>query len=156
RRPVLLLSILGSAAGYFLFGFATSLPVMFFARLLDGLTGGNISTAQAYIADVTPPEDRAKSFGLIGAAFGLGFIVGPAVGGVLSRISVHAPALGAGVLSLATCAFGYFALPESLPMSHRVTRGLRWSDLNPITPLVEVAYRRELHVLLASAILMNF
>ncbi|MBI3681002.1 MAG: MFS transporter [Acidobacteria bacterium] len=156
RRPVLLVSLLGSSAGYFLFALASSLPVMFFARILDGITGGNISTAQAYIADVTAPEDRAKSFGLIGAAFGLGFIIGPAVGGVLSRISVHAPAYAAGVLLLATCVLGYFALPESLAPEHRSQQGFRLRDLNPLRPLGEVLARRELHLLLAAVFVLNF
>jgi len=99
---VLLISILGSAFGYFLFGWAGSLWVLFLSRIIDGLTGGNISTAQAYIADMSRPEDRAKNFGLIGAAFGLGFLLGPAIGGALSKISLQAPAFGAGIVSLAT------------------------------------------------------
>ncbi len=156
RRPVLLLSILGSALGYFLFGLAGSLAVMYFSRILDGFTGGNISTAQAYIADVTLPEDRAKNFGLIGAAFGLGFIFGPAIGGALSHISVHAPAYGAGVLSLGTACFGYFALPESLPHHQRRPHGFRLADLNPLTPLGELLRRAELRLLLAALFLINF
>jgi MFS family permease len=156
RRPVLLLSILGSAAGYFLFGLAGSLAVMYFSRILDGFTGGNISTAQAYIADVTLPEDRAKNFGLIGAAFGLGFIFGPAIGGALSHISVNAPAYGAGVLSLCTACFGYFALPESLSPDHRQPRNFRLADLNPLKPLGELLRRAELRLLLAALFLINF
>lgn len=156
RRPVLLLSILGSAFGYFLFAIANSLPLMFIARIIDGITGGNISTAQAYLADVTPPEDRAKSFGLIGAAFGLGFVIGPAVGGALSHISVHAPAYGAGVISLITAAFGYFTLPESLPRSHRRTGGFRLTELNPLLPLKQVLARKELQRLLAALFVLNF
>ncbi|HUQ91842.1 MAG TPA: MFS transporter [Bryobacteraceae bacterium] len=156
RRPVLLLSILGTSLGYFLFALAGSLPVMFFARILDGITGGNISTAQAYIADVSAPEDRAKNFGLIGAAFGLGFIVGPAVGGVLSTISVHAPAYAAGILALATAIFGYFVLPESLIDHHRDLTRFRISDLSPVKPLRELLARPELHLLLAGLFFLNF
>lgn len=156
RRPVLLLSILGSALGYFLFAIANSLPLMFIARIIDGATGGNISTAQAYIADVTPPEDRAKNFGLIGAAFGLGFVIGPAVGGALSHISVHAPAYGAGVISLITAAFGYFVLPESLPPANRRTGSFRLSELNPFLPLRQVLLRIELRLLLAALFVLNF
>jgi MFS family permease len=156
RRPVLLLSILGTAIGHFLFGLAGSLPLMFFARILDGATGGNISTAQAYIADTTAPEDRAKSFGLIGAAFGLGFIVGPAIGGVLSTISIAAPAYGAGVLALATCVFGYFVLPESLPPEHRSPGALRLADFSPIAPLRQILSRSNLHALLAAVFVLNF
>ncbi|MBV6430644.1 MAG: Tetracycline resistance protein, class C [Bryobacteraceae bacterium] len=156
RRPVLLLSILGSALGYFLFGLAGSLAVMYFSRILDGFTGGNISTAQAYIADVTLPEDRAKNFGLIGAAFGLGFIFGPAIGGALSHISVNAPAYGAGVLSLGTACFGYFALPESLSRHQRQPHGFRLADLDPVRPLGELLRRPELRLLLAALFLINF
>jgi DHA1 family tetracycline resistance protein-like MFS transporter len=83
RRPVLLLSLAGSMAGYLLFAFAHSLPLLFLARVIDGMSGGNISTAQAYVADVTRPEERARGMGIIGAAFGLGFVLGPAIGGFL-------------------------------------------------------------------------
>lgn len=156
RRPILLLSILGTSLGYLLFGLAGSLTMMFFARILDGFTGGNISTAQAYIADVSPPEDRAKNFGLIGAAFGLGFIIGPAVGGLLSTISVHAPAFGAAILSLITAIFGYFVLPESLPPSHRKQGAFQISELSPIRPLREVFTRANLRPLLIALFVLNF
>jgi multidrug resistance protein len=144
RRPVLLWSILGTAAGYFLFGFAQSLALLFAARILDGITGGNISTAQSYIADVTPPEDRAKSFGLIGAAFGIGFVAGPALGGALSKLSLHAPAFAAGFLSLATFFAAYFILPESLPAAHRRRAPVSLADLNPFRSLVLGFARRGL------------
>jgi DHA1 family tetracycline resistance protein-like MFS transporter len=156
RRPVLLISIFGGAIGYFLFGLANSLAVMFIARILPGFTGGNISTAQAFIADVSSPQDRAKNFGLIGAAFGLGFIFGPAIGGLLSHISLSAPAYGAGVLSLATCLLGYFVLPESLPKEHRTAGAFALADLSPVKPLREIWQREELHVLLAAAFVLNF
>ncbi|MBI4342598.1 MAG: MFS transporter, partial [Candidatus Omnitrophica bacterium] len=87
RRPVLLVSLLGTSAGFFLMGFADSLAMLFAARIIDGITGGNISTAMAYIADITPARDRSKRMGLIGAAFGLGLIFGPAIGGLLSHVS---------------------------------------------------------------------
>jgi multidrug resistance protein len=121
RRPVLLLSVLGSALGYFLFGIGGALWVLFLSRLIDGITGGNISTAQAYIADVTPPQDRAKNFALMGAVFSLGFVLGPAIGGVLGQFNVILPALAAGTLSLLSVIFGYFMLPESLPKERRAT-----------------------------------
>ncbi len=156
RRPVLLLSILGTAVGYFLFALAASLPLMFFARILDGFTGGNISTAQAYIADVSSPKDRAKNFGLIGAAFGLGFIIGPALGGLLSTISIHTPPLAAGVISLATAAFGYLALPESLAPEHRRVKPITLGDLSPVRPIFEAFSRAPLRLLLLSAFVMNF
>lgn len=156
RRPVLLWSIFGTAIGHFLFGIATALPLMFFARILDGVTGGNISTAQAYIADVTAPEDRAKSFGLIGAAFGLGFIIGPALGGALSHISISAPAYGAALLALATAVLGYFVLPESLPAGERHTHPFRLADLNPLLPLRQMWARRPLHAFLLALFVLNF
>lgn len=156
RRPVLLLSILGTAVGYFLFAAANSLVLMFAARILDGITGGNISTAQAYIADVSKPEDRAKNFGLIGAAFGLGFILGPALGGLLSTISIQTPPLAAGIISLGTALFGYFALPESLPPDHRRTKPVSFFDFSPIRPIFEVFSRAPLRILLLSAFALNF
>lgn len=156
RRPVLLGSIFGSAMGYFMFGIGGSLAILYFSRLLDGFTGGNISTAQAYIADVTPPEDRAKNFGLIGAAFGLGFIVGPAAGGFLSHISLQAPAYAAGLLALATTVFGYFALPESLAVERRTRKALAIADLNPFRALWNNFGRPALRPLLLSAFAFNF
>ncbi|HMH45563.1 MAG TPA: MFS transporter, partial [Pyrinomonadaceae bacterium] len=91
RRPVLLASLLGTALGFFILGFATTLWMLFLGRIIDGVSGGNISTAQAYIADVSTPENRSRSMGLIGAAFGLGFTFGPMIGGIMSRISYGAP-----------------------------------------------------------------
>ena len=132
RRPILLISILGSAAGYFMFGWAGSLWMLFLSRIIDGLTGGNISTAQAYIADMSRPEDRAKNFGLIGAAFGLGFLCGPGIGGALSHISLQAPAFGAGIVSLATACTAFFFLPESLPKQARRQVSFRPRDLDPL------------------------
>src|ERR1700752_5182824 len=98
RRPVLLVSILGTGIGFLILGFATTVWMLFLGRILDGISGGNISTAQAYIADITPKEDRAKGMGLIGAAFGLGFIFGPAIGGILSQWGIHVPFIFAAVL----------------------------------------------------------
>lgn len=132
RRPVLLISILGSAFGYFLFGWAGSLWVLFASRILDGLTGGNISTAQAYIADRSLPEDRAKNFGMIGAAFGLGFVLGPGIGGALSKISLQAPAYAAGIVSLITFLTALIFLRESLPPEKRAGARFTWRQLNPL------------------------
>lgn len=114
RRPVLFFSILGSAVGYLFLGFATVLWMVFAGRIIAGITGGNISTAQAYIADVTSKENRAKGMGLFGAMFGLGFIFGPAIGGVLSRYGIHAPFLFAAALSLANAVLIYLILPETV------------------------------------------
>lgn len=119
RRPVLLLSLLGTAIGFLIMGLANALWLLFVARAIPGITGGNISTAQAYIADVTPPEKRSRGMGLIGAAFGLGFIFGPAIGGVLSQISLGAPFFFASALAAANAVAVYLRLPESLPPEKR-------------------------------------
>lgn len=114
RRPILFFSLIGSAAGYLIIGFATTLAIVFLGRVVSGITGGNISAAQAYIADVTSKENRAKGMGLFGAAFGLGFILGPAIAGVLSKYSFQLPLFFAAGLSLTSAAAVYFLLPESV------------------------------------------
>lgn len=119
RRPILLVSLIGTAIGFLLMGWAKALPLLFVARIIDGATGGNISTAQAYIADVSTPETRSRSMGLIGAAFGLGFTFGPMIGGIMSRISYGAPFYFAAALAGANAILLYFILPESLPQEHR-------------------------------------
>jgi multidrug resistance protein len=131
RRPVLLVSLIGTSVGFLLMGFAEriggvvilglapTLVWLFVARIIDGASGGNISTAQAYIADVTPPEERSKGMGLIGAAFGLGFIFGPAIGGVMSHISPEAPFFLAAAMAAANATALFFLLPESLSEEHR-------------------------------------
>jgi DHA1 family tetracycline resistance protein-like MFS transporter len=156
RRPVLLLSVLGSAIGYFIFGLGGALWVLFLSRLIDGITGGNISTAQAYIADVTPPQERAKNFALMGAVFGLGFILGPAIGGALGQYSVTLPAFAAGTLSLLSVIFGYFMLPESLPKQKRASAPFTWSAVNPIRAISDMAKLPSLGVLLLATFVFNF
>jgi multidrug resistance protein len=121
RRPVLIVSLLGTATGFAIMGFAGSLMWLFIARIVDGISGGNISTAQAYIADITGPEERSKAMGLIGAAFGLGFILGPAIGGILSQYSIAAPFLFASALALINAILVFIRLPESLSPEHRAT-----------------------------------
>jgi DHA1 family tetracycline resistance protein-like MFS transporter len=118
RRPVLLISIIGTGIGFLILGFATTLWMLFLGRILDGVSGGNISTAQAYIADITAKEDRAKGMGLIGAAFGLGFIFGPAIGGILSRWGIQVPFLFAAGLCFANALLLYFTLPETVTPDH--------------------------------------
>lgn len=156
RRPVLLLSLLGTAIGYFIFGMAGALWVLFLSRVIDGITGGNISIAQAYIADVTPPEERSKAFGLIGAAFGLGFIIGPALGGLLSNISLAAPAYFAGGLALANVILGYFILPESLPPERRTREPLTFARINPAGAVWNALKRPNLSALLLALFGFNF
>ena len=112
RRPVLLGGLLGTAVSYVLFAHANSLPLLFLSRLMAGFFGANISTAQAYIADVTTPANRAKGMGMLGAAFGLGFTIGPLVGGELTAVSRVAPGYAAALLSLAAATFGWFRLTE--------------------------------------------
>src|SRR6185436_14573315 len=118
RRPILLISLLGTAVGFLILGFATTLWMLFLGRIIDGISGGNISTAQAYIADVTTEENRAKGMGLIGAAFGLGFVFGPAIGGVMSRWGINVPFLFAGGLAFANAVLLYFTLPETITADH--------------------------------------
>jgi len=119
RKPVLLISILGTSAGFLLMGMAGGLPLLFVGRILDGVTGGNISTAQAYIADVTSPRDRSRGMGIIGAGFGLGFIFGPAIGGLFGHFSLAAPFYFAAGLSAVNAALVWWMLPESLPAGRR-------------------------------------
>ena len=113
RRPVILIGLFGSFVAYLLFGLAQSLTLLFAARIAAGIAGANIPTAQAYMADVTTPENRARGMGLVGAAFGLGFIFGPAIGGFLSQWGYQAPSFFASALSLANFAAAWFLLPES-------------------------------------------
>jgi multidrug resistance protein len=118
RRPVLLLSIIGTGIGFLILGLAKTVLMLFVGRILDGITGGNISTAQAYIADITTKENRAKGMGLIGAAFGLGFIFGPAIGGILSQWGIHVPFFFAASLCFANAVLLYFRLPETVTPDH--------------------------------------
>lgn len=119
RRPILMLSVAGTALGFALMGFAHSLTLLFVARIIAGITGGNISIPQAYIADVTTRETRSKWMGMIGAAFGLGFTFGPMIGGIMSRVSYGAPFYVAAALAAVNVVLIYFILPESLPKEHR-------------------------------------
>jgi DHA1 family tetracycline resistance protein-like MFS transporter len=130
RRPILLVSIAGTFAGFLLLGFANSLWMLFASRIIDGLTGGNLSVAQAYITDVTEPKDRAKGLGLVGAAFGLGFIIGPASGGLLSQWGYAVPAFVAAGLSLINLVLVYFWLPESLTPEKRALMPERRPSVN--------------------------
>ena len=133
RRPVLFISLLGTSLGFLIMGFARTLWMLFLGRIIDGITGGNISTAQAYVADITTEENRAKGMGLIGAAFGMGFIFGPAIGGILSRWGIGVPLLFAGGLAFCNAILLYFVLPETVDKDHpariSAAAGGRWSQL---------------------------
>jgi DHA1 family tetracycline resistance protein-like MFS transporter len=130
RRKVILLSNVGLGLDYVLMAMAPSLAWLFLGRVVSGITSSSFPTATAYIADVTPPEKRAEQFGMLGVAFGVGFIVGPSLGGLLGSISLRAPFWGAAVLSLANAAYGFFILPESLPLERRTP--FHWKRATPI------------------------
>jgi DHA1 family tetracycline resistance protein-like MFS transporter len=130
RRPVLLLSNFGLGVDYIVMALAPDLVWLFVGRLISGIMAATFSTATAYIADVTPVDQRATKFGLIGAAFGLGFVLGPALGGVLGSYDPRLPFWVAAGLSLANAAYGYFILPESLAREHRAP--FRFKSANPI------------------------
>lgn len=133
RRPIILLSCLGLGLDYILMALAPNLAWLFVGRLISGITTSNVSTAFAYITDVTEPEKRAKQFGMLGAAFGLGFVIGPAVGGMLGHYSLRAPFWAAAVLSLLNFLYGAFVLPESLPPEKRAKSA--WHMANPLGSL---------------------
>jgi DHA1 family tetracycline resistance protein-like MFS transporter len=133
RRPIILLSIFGLGLDYIFMALAPSLGWLFVGRLISGITSASFSTAAAYIADVTLPEQRAKSFGMMGAAFGLGFVLGPAVGGLLGRLSPRLPFWVSAGLCLTNALYGLFVLPESLPADRRAR--FSWRRANPLGSL---------------------
>ncbi|MEO8414546.1 MAG: TCR/Tet family MFS transporter [Ginsengibacter sp.] len=129
RRPVLLVSLFGFGVDYLFLSFAPTIAWLFVGRAIAGITGASFTTATAYIADISAPEDRAKNFGLVGAAFGLGFIVGPVIGGLLGQYGSRVPFLAAAGLTFINFIYGYFVLPESLPVENR--RRFEWKRANP-------------------------
>jgi MFS transporter, DHA1 family, tetracycline resistance protein len=142
RRPVLLMSLTGMGLNYLMLAWAPSLIWLFLGRLVAGATAANAATATAYIADVTPPAKRASQFGLVGAAFGVGFVIGPAVGGLLGGYGLRLPFLAAAILAAANVLYGALVLPESLAPSLR--RKFDWSRANPIGSLHVVMANRNL------------
>jgi len=150
RRPVILASCLGLGLDYFVMALAPDLAWLFVGRLVSGITAASISTD---IADVTPPDKRAGAFGMVGAAFGVGFVVGPALGGLLGGIEPRLPFWFAGVLALANAAYGLFVLPESLPPERRAT--FSWARANPLGSLRLLRSHRELFGLATVLFLMN-
>jgi DHA1 family tetracycline resistance protein-like MFS transporter len=153
RRPVILISCLGLGLDYFVMALAPSVGWLFVGRVLSGATSANFSTAFAYIADVTPQDKRAGAFGMMGAAFGVGFVVGPALGGLLGGIDPRLPFWVAGSLALVNAAYGLFVLPESLPPGKRA--GFAWSRANPLGSLKLLRSHRELFGLAAALFLMD-
>ncbi|MBA3596540.1 MAG: MFS transporter [Methylibium sp.] len=137
RRPVLLMGFCGLALTFFASALATALWMLIAVRLFGGAMQANAAVANAYVADITPPEQRARRFGLLGAMFGLGFILGPVLGGLLGAIDVRLPFFVAGGLALVNWLYGYFVLPESLPLDRR--RSIDWKKANPISSLKGLA-----------------
>ncbi|HEY2416516.1 MAG TPA: TCR/Tet family MFS transporter [Steroidobacteraceae bacterium] len=150
RRPVLLFAVLALGVDYLIMGLAPTIGWLFLGRTIAGMAGASFTPAYAYVADITPPERRAQNFGLMSAAFGIGFILGPAIGGLLGGLGPRAPFLAAGALALANFAFGCFALPESLPGEKR--RPFEWLRANPLGTLKQM--RRYPVVLLMLAALL--
>jgi len=136
RRPIILISLFAFALDYLLLAFSPTIVWLFVGRIIAGLTGASITTASAYIADVSTPENRAKNFGMIGAAFGLGFIIGPVLGGLLGQYGSRVPFYAAAVLCLLNFLYGYFILPESLSKENR--RAFEWKRANPIGALLNL------------------
>ena len=130
RRPILLISLFVFSLDYMLLAFAPTITWLFVGRILAGITGASITTASAYIADISTSENRAKNFGLIGAAFGLGFIIGPVIGGLLGQYGARVPFYAAAILCMLNFLYGYFILPESLDKENR--RNFEWKRANPI------------------------
>ena len=153
RRPVLLFCLLGASLAYLLLGLARTLAVLVVAVALAGAASGTLATAQAYVADSTTMENRARGFGMIGAAFGLGLMTGPAIGGLLSLHALAAPALFASALALSNFVFGYLTLPE--PHPPRLRRAIPLLRLNPVSQLARILKVVNLRALLAAVLLLN-
>ncbi len=150
RRPVILISLFGAGLDYILMAVAPTLGWLFLGRVIAGITGANITAANAYIADVSPPEQRGRNFGLIGACFGAGFVLGPAAGGLLAEFGLRTPFIAAAALTLCNALYGFFVLPESLTRENR--RAFSWRRANPLSSLT--ALRRHPVVLGLSATLV--
>lgn len=153
RRPVLLLSIGGLGLDYVFMALAPTLGWLMVGRIISGMTASGFATASAYIADVTEPENRAAAFGIVGAAWGFGFVVGPALGGILGASDPRLPFWVAGVLALLNAAYGFFVLPESLPKEKRAS--FSWARANPLGSLRFLRAHRELFGLAGVSFLYN-
>jgi len=152
RRPVLLFSLFGFGVDYLFTAFAPNIWWLFIGRIVAGITGASMTTAMAYIADVTPPEKRAQNFGLVGAAFGLGFIIGPVIGGLLGSYGSRVPFFLAAGLTFINWLYGYFILPESLSKENR--RPFEWKRANPVGSLLQIKKYPALMGLIGSFVLI--
>jgi DHA1 family tetracycline resistance protein-like MFS transporter len=137
RRPILLLGFCGLAINFFMTALSTAVWMLMLSRIIGGAMQANAAVANAYVADITPPEQRAKRFGMLGAMFGIGFILGPVIGGLLGSIELHLPFFAAGALALLNLTYGIFVLPESLPAERR--RAIDWRRANPLSSLQQLA-----------------
>lgn len=142
RRSILLISLFGTGIDYLLMAFAPTLSILFLGRVISGLTGANQTVASSYMADISDDSNRAKNFGLIGAAFGIGFVVGPALGGFVGSFGHHYPFIVAAIMAILNFLFGLFILPESLPVESR--RDIEISKINPINSFRDIKKRPEL------------
>ena len=152
RRPVLLFSLLGFGIDYIFLALAPTIWWLFVGRLIAGLFGASFTTATAYIADISTAENRSKNFGMIGAAFGLGFIIGPGLGGLLGGVGPRVPFMAAAVLTLMNLIYGYFVLPESLAKEHR--RPFEWKRANPMGSLLQLKKYKGVEGLIVSLIFL--
>ncbi|HVJ65803.1 MAG TPA: TCR/Tet family MFS transporter [Bdellovibrionota bacterium] len=153
RRPILLLSLFGAGIDYIFMAFAPTLPLLFVGRVIAGISGASFTVASAYIADISDDSNRSKNFGVLGAGFGIGFILGPAIGGVLATHGAMMPFLAAAAFNLLNFAFGYFVLPESLNAERRRNFTLR--DLNPLKSLAALARMPAVNGLIFAYVLMQ-
>ena len=153
RRPILLLSMLGMGMDYIVMYFAPDLWWLVVGRAVSGIFGASYTTAAAYIADISSLENRAKNFGLVGAAFGIGFVIGPAIGGLLSEFGPRAPFLVASFCSFANFIYGFFVLKESLPITDR--RTFQWKRANPLGAIIQMKrYKKMKYLFLVSFLLI--
>ena len=152
RRSVLLFSLFGFGIDYILLSFAPNITWLFIGRMIAGITGASFTTATAYIADISSPEDRAKNFGMVGAAFGVGFIIGPVMGGFLGQIGTRVPFYVSAALCLLNWLYGFFILPESLPKDKR--RPFSWMRANPLGSLLLLRRYSGVSALVGSLVLI--
>jgi MFS family permease len=156
RRPVLLVTLAGAVAGYFVFGIAGSLWILFLSRMIAGVTGGSLSTASAYIVDVSKPEDLPHAFSLVGLAWGIGLVLGPALGGALGQFDLRAPAFFSSAIAFIALCVSILYLPESLPPDRREKAPMRLHDLNTFRSIGAIGRLPGLAGILLSNSLFNF